>query len=300
LITIRRLTECPLQDAVEAWNKGFEDYFIKLAFTTEQFVGRMAAEGLSPERSVLAYADGKPVGILVNGIREGRNGREAWNGGTAVAADYRKQGVGRAMLEASLRIYSEEKVDTAWLEAIGENAKAIRLYEALGYCVADRLLILERKGPGSEAGQEGRGPSEGFHFQTRRPHEAPKLDFYRHTAAWQNQWQSCREGELLLALDGEGRTVGYSLLRRGFDASGNQTGATLMQCAASPEQPDRRPILEAMLQSIFGSALPSGVQQRAFNLSLTSDKELIQTLQGMGFEPASEQVRMSRKVVPHA
>src|SRR5690606_28819443 len=129
--------------AVEAWNKGFEGYYFDATTTVDQFTNRMVLEGLSPSLSILAFDCDKPVGLILNGVRMIDGKKVAWNGGTGVAKDYRRNGVGKQLMDATLAIYEEEGVQIATLEAIKQNEKAIKLYENKGYKIVDELVHLQ-------------------------------------------------------------------------------------------------------------------------------------------------------------
>ena len=107
MIEIRRMSECTWKEAVGVWNEGFQDYFADVKMDADTFTARLAREGLSPDLSIVAFHDGRPVGILLNGIRSIAGKRMAWNGGTAVVPRRRRSGVGKALLEAAIRIYRE-------------------------------------------------------------------------------------------------------------------------------------------------------------------------------------------------
>lgn len=145
MLKIKRLKDCAISEAVEAWNIGFKGYFFDMTMTTEKFMARMASEGLSDEISVVAYWNDKPVGLIVNGIREFQGELIGWNGGTAVDKDYRGKGIGRRMLEATLDILEEKNVKVSTLEAISDNKGAIALYQSLGYDIIDHLECLEKR-----------------------------------------------------------------------------------------------------------------------------------------------------------
>ena len=68
-ITFKRLQDITFAEATEIWNQGFEGYFIQITMTVDSFLQRMALEGLSPAISVVAYVDGEPAGIVLNGVR---------------------------------------------------------------------------------------------------------------------------------------------------------------------------------------------------------------------------------------
>ena len=291
MLTIKRLIDCPLADAVQAWNKGFEDYMIPLAFPTDFFVARMGMEGLSATHSVIAYMDGEPAGLIMNGIRVVGGKKIGWNGGTAVVPDYRKNGVGSAMMEESLRIYKEEGAELATLEAIFGNDKAIRVYERLGYTEVDRLVYLELAGGRVEAATA----VEGLSLRVGKPQEAAKLPFYRHDAAWQTQWQSVRDGEAVFLEQG-GRVVGYCFFKRGYDAEANHTASTVFQSVVEDAyQGDRKDAIRLMLSQAFQSE--HDIHMRAFHMSAAKDGEAMEVMQQMGLQYVRELLNMTKPLV---
>lgn len=44
MITIKRLVDCTIADAVIAWNDGFEGYFVDATTTPEKFLTRMVID----------------------------------------------------------------------------------------------------------------------------------------------------------------------------------------------------------------------------------------------------------------
>ncbi|CAG7636893.1 GNAT family N-acetyltransferase [Paenibacillus allorhizosphaerae] len=283
---IKRLSECTLVEALEAWNKGFEGYFIDATMTLDAFLARMVNEGLSPALSVVAFVDGKPAGIVLNGVRTIRGDKIAWNGGTGVAQAYRGQGIGKKLMQASLDIYREEKVNIATLEAIRANAPAIELYKRMGYSIVDRLAVLQHKGM-----YESSAEQKAYYVAvTGRTQEAARLPFYEAMTAWQTQWPSIRDGELLVLTDTDGQEAAYCLYRHGFDSSGAHVSATLFQCVVKPGRPDRDKLVRCALAHTFGS--PRELTRRAFNLPL--DHDAVRLLLSAGFELTSEQVMMTR------
>ncbi|MFC5775106.1 hypothetical protein [Ectobacillus antri] len=70
MFTLKRLSNCHLDEVVEAWNLGFQGYFVNMETTTEKFLKRFVSEGLSPDLSIVVFNGNKPVGLLLNGIRE--------------------------------------------------------------------------------------------------------------------------------------------------------------------------------------------------------------------------------------
>lgn len=286
MITVRKMTECSFTDALTAWNNGFIGYKHQMEFTMEMFVGRMGQEGMSPNGSVLAYDGELPVGIICSGIREIGGKKVAWNGGTGVAPDYRQRGVGRQMMLALLDLYREEGVEVATLEALKDNAPAIRLYESLGYRVTDHLHFLQREGA-----FDGEPFAAGSYRAERRlPQEAVQVPFYEGLSSWQTQAGSVKfGGEAVFLYDGEA-VVGYALYRRTIDPAGMHTATHLFQCAADPGREDGEAILEALLGQVYAPH-DGAFLRRTFNLT-SKDPRVIRLLERAGFAANGGQVLM--------
>ncbi|KIL39859.1 hypothetical protein SD70_17515 [Gordoniibacillus kamchatkensis] len=310
-LSIKLMSECTLTDVLQAWNEGFKGYYANVAMTADAFLARMANESLSAEHSVVAFADGVPAGIIVNGFRTIGGERVAWNGGTAVAPEHRRRGVARELLEASFELYRKQQVTLATLEAIEDNVKAIALYKDMGYSVAGSLLIMQRKaGSGEQAANSEEAPhasgatdaAAGMAIATGaavrytvrhcRPQEAARLDFYEPLTPWQTQWASVRDGEAVVLCDEEGNAAAYAIFKRVFDAGLAHASTTLYQCAVQAGRPDREALLRRLLGQVLGAE--AGLPQRAFNIP--ADHEAIALLQEAGFETNVSQVYMTRRV----
>ncbi|MGD6877057.1 N-acetyltransferase family protein [Bacillus infantis] len=294
MIEIRRLSDCTLNEAVTAWNKGFEGYFFDAATTPEKFVARMAAEGLSPDLSVVAFAEGEPIGIIKSGIREFSGRKIAWNGGTGVASAWRSKGVGRRLIEESIKIYQEEGVQLATLEAVSENSKAIALYEKLGYRKADSLEYLELKG--SLEKNPVRLPHQHVYLgESVYPQVVSSLSFYKGTAPWQTCWQNAKDGEAHIAVD-EGSAAGYAVFRKGFTAEGRHAATTLFQIQADPGRKDQQEIIAFLLSEIFGD-FSDEIRRVIPNFPVEGNKETYELLSGIGFTAAVKQVYMIKELI---
>jgi GNAT superfamily N-acetyltransferase len=293
VITIKRLSECTMAEATEAWNKGFEGYFANMTMTVERFVWRLGSEGILPSLSVVAFVDGEPAGLVLTGIRTIEGKKVAWNGGTGVATAFRRQGVGKAMMEAVLQIYREEGVAIATLEAISHNEKAIALYRQMGYEVVDRLLFLQHTE--GFASNPFAGKEEGTYQVTHGiPHDVRSLSFYVHMAPWQVQWAGVRDGESVLVSDERGEVVGYALYKRLFDDNGTLAAIHLHQCVAAPHRTDAADIMRAALSRVF-APFEAACKRSTFNFT-ASNETAVALLREAGFTTFMEQVYMTRSM----
>jgi ribosomal protein S18 acetylase RimI-like enzyme len=287
-INMKRLSECTFNEALLAWNDGFQGYFTDATMTLATYTARLGGEGLSPDHSVVAFADGKPVGCVINGIREIDGKKVAWNGGTAVAPDYRRQGVGKALIEATLAVYREEGVDVATLEAIAENEKAIALYEQMGYITVDLLVFLQHNGK-LESSTFIKEENKRFGVKRGIPQDVRALSFYKGMSPWQTQWASVRDGESMILMDGD-TEVGYVLYKRVFDKLGKPASIVLYQIEAEPNHLDEEDILRFGLSKVF-APLDAEVKRTTMNLP-ESHLKAVQILKEYGFTPAIGQVYM--------
>ncbi|SFA89963.1 MULTISPECIES: GNAT family N-acetyltransferase [unclassified Bacillus (in: firmicutes)] len=292
MINIKRLSECSVDKAVKAWNVGFEGYFFDATTNADAFLNRMVMEGLSTKLSVVAFHDQEPIGIVLSGIREVNGEKIAWNGGTGVAKDFRKKGVGKLMMEASFTIYREEGVKLATLEAISENENAIKLYESIGYQIVDELEYLEMNGSQDESPF---GLSVEYKLQRLLPQQAGLLSFYKGGNPWQTQWQSAKGGEAITLVDESGIEAGYAYYRRSLDEKGNHVATVLFQCEANPECKDPASIIESLLHHVFGNCSES-IKRVVPNMPVKKSKETSETLKSFGFKPTVKQVMMVKEM----
>lgn len=290
MLQIKRLSECTLEEAVRAWNAGFEGYYFPMQLTIESFLHRVVGEGLSPSLSIIAFYHDEPVGIVLNGIREFQGTLIAWNGGTGVAPAFRKTGVGTTLMEAALDIYQEAGVELATLEAISENERAIALYQKFGYEIVDELEYLQ-----SQEAVPHFLDGATFQVETTVPQQISHLPFYKGRHPWQTQWQSAKDGEALLVKDERGCNIGYAYYRRVFDATGKHEKTILFQCEAHPERNDTEHILRFLLTNVFGTCSDEVVKVAA-NIPITYSSPTYSLLKEIGFQTTVKQVWMQKRM----
>lgn len=290
MIRISKLSDCTVEQAVEAWNKGFEGYQFDMVTTPEAFEKRMAQEELSKDLSVIAFDGEQPVGIVLSGIRNSGGKDIAWNGGTGVAAAWRKKGVGVLLMEETLKILEEEKVDTATLEAISGNEKAIALYKKLGYEIVDELHFMKLDGKVEKNMQDISGLYE---IRGADPEEIGALPFYRGDFPWQTHWQSVRDGEGVVAFNEEKDIAGYAFYRKLNDEQGQHSRTILYQCETAPDEEAREEIAAALIDEVFGN-FGDDISRTAVNVPVTANAVTYKVLQDKGFEKNISQVFMKK------
>jgi len=289
-LEIRRLSACSFDDAVQAWNEGFQGYFVDMTLSLDRYLARLHYEGLSAEFSLMAFCEGKLAGFLLNGIRTNAGSKTAWNGGTGVSPEFRGRGVGKALMRATIDLYQELGVQVATLEAISENQPAISLYQQFGYEVVEGLVFLNHEGPLSE--RVFRKPNaQAYTAAEVAPYLVGQLEFYQPSAPWQGHWQSLtrHHGEALVVADATGAAVGYALYKKKRDEQGRLTEIALHQCVALPGA-DTEAIIGCALGSLY-APLDLECKRSTYNFS-KSNEAVVTMLIEAGFTSFIEQVHM--------
>ena len=115
-------------ELAELFTRGYEGYFVPMHFDEPTLRYMVDAWDIDLSRSRVA----PDAGICNLAIR----GDRGWIGGIAVVPDQRRNGVGRALMEAVLELGPP----TVLLEVIEANEPAIKLYESLGF---EKTRVLE-------------------------------------------------------------------------------------------------------------------------------------------------------------
>ena len=289
-VSIKKLTECSLNDILSAWNDGFQGYDVNVSMDMKQFLARMDMQNLSPEHSFIAFDEQKPVGIVLNGLMTIDQGKTvAWNGGTAVAPEYRNKGIGRMLLEASLEMYREENIHLATLEALTQNKKAIRLYESVGYEVVDELLLLRKKE--IEMHRVNEELLLAYSVETKAAEALHSVRFYPDLVPWQTDFRSVKGGEVMFIYR-DGMLVGYILFKRSYNELGAVKDVMIFQCEVVEEK-DQQDIIHYAFYVFTKSC--NGANCKVMNLR-KSHTHFVNILEKAGFHVFAKQVFMVKKL----
>lgn len=116
------------EELADLFTRGYEGYYLPVQVDAAAFRFMVDAWDVDLARS--RVAPGK--GFCNLAVRAGRG----WIGGIGVVPEARREGLGRALMEAVLELAPP----TVTLEVLEQNEPAIRLYESLGF---ERTRILE-------------------------------------------------------------------------------------------------------------------------------------------------------------
>jgi GNAT superfamily N-acetyltransferase len=285
-VLIKQLTECSLNDILNAWNNGFQGYDVNVSMNMKQLLSRMDIQNLSPEHSFIAFDEQKPIGIVLNGLRKTKTGKIiAWNGGTAVVPEYRHQGIGRMLIEASIAMYKKENVHIATLEALSQNKKAIQLYEKMGYQIVDELLILEKKEVKTYCIAEKLLST--YSGEVKSAEELAAVHFYPDIVPWQTDFRSVKNGEVLFIYQNHS-LLGYVLFKRSCNELGKVEDVTIFQCETADVE-DKQDIIDFAFYVLTKNY--KGANFKIINLRKSND-HFVSTLENAGFHLFAKQVFM--------
>ncbi|WP_199622290.1 GNAT family N-acetyltransferase [Paenibacillus alkalitolerans] len=296
-IRIEALADCTMNQAVEAWNEGFSDYYVPMRITPATFGSvKYGLEDIQPEHSFIAFSGDRPAGFLLSAIRVDGGVKTAWNGGTAVVPEFRRLGAGKALMAKALETYRKLGVEKAFLEAFVQNEKAIALYRSFGYETFDTLTGFRVDGETEPVWDDIAYERHRYDIRHVTPRELSLLPFYPRHAAWQTQWRSAKDGEAVVVVDqSTGDTAGYALYRRSFDAEGTHVSTSLLQCAAAPGGSDADQVLRAALRYVFSVRSESPSLKRMVFAAPSSQRGLVDLLENLGFSRNHQLVHMSCK-----
>jgi ribosomal protein S18 acetylase RimI-like enzyme len=147
----------------------YEGYLVPFAVDAATVRFMTEVYDLDRAASRVAVRDGERVGLANLGLR----GADAWIGGIGVVPGERGRGTGRLLMAALHNEGQERGAERVWLEVIVENARAIALYEALGYANVRDLEVWSLPGDGGEAAPDA-GMSKAHEWiQARRTEREP-------------------------------------------------------------------------------------------------------------------------------
>ncbi|MFP7735045.1 GNAT family N-acetyltransferase [Priestia aryabhattai] len=281
MIIIKPLSQCSFSDALQAFNKGFEDYYIPIELSLDQFIYRFSLDQLSVDHSFVAFYNETPAGIMLNGIKKVKGKKHAWNGGASVAFPYRKLGIGEALLKATLERYQQQGVVEASLEAFKVNEKAIHLYQKYGYEIVDTLLFLKHRGS-FRAPLLKKKNQFTYSLKRRLAKDIQNLSFYTYDVPWKNQFDCIQDGESFIALNERNEEIGYLLFQKNFSSIGIVNSVTFYQGRVKENIPNREEVLNFLLISIFNMYGP--IAYNTYNVPAKRNSLFVKMLKSFGFQ----------------
>lgn len=90
----------------------------------------------NPTTSFIAKIDNETVGVILCG----HDGRRGYVYHTAVNTDYRRKGIGKALVDTVLNALAQEKINKVALVAFASNDLGNKFWKSLGFAKRDDLI----------------------------------------------------------------------------------------------------------------------------------------------------------------
>lgn len=147
---LKPASDYSLPDLVEILNRGFENYFVPIAFNVNTFLNMVRKDGTDLTSSRVLLVDGNSAGIALI-ARRGWTSRLAAMG---IAKEVRGVGAGSWFMDQLIREACERNEREMVLEVIEQNEPAVRLYEKHGFEIVRRLVSYIRRDAAEDAVHE--------------------------------------------------------------------------------------------------------------------------------------------------
>jgi ribosomal protein S18 acetylase RimI-like enzyme len=228
-------------------NAAYAGYDVPMHLTPDSMRSVDALYDVSLPRSVVAHAQGEPVGMALLS----RRGERGWISGVGVVPAWRQRGIGRAMMEAVLGGAREAGIKRVSLEVIIQNTAARALYSGLGFAEQRELLCWRRA-----------ADADALPIPEERLVAAPPEQVMTQFDAWHDQ-PPCWQSETLTLRKMADRLRGYRLDMDGVAAgycltSEHGETLTLMDVGINPKLgavAAGRTLLQALAALHFGRSL---------------------------------------------
>ncbi len=139
-MTIQNLKNIDLSQIVDSLVQAFEGYFVKMPDSVEYWDGRFKGARVNYELSFGVFDEGKLVAFIINGIDVHDGKLAAFNTGTGVIKTHRGQQLVDKLYAHALPKLHVAGVEKCMLDVVQANARAIRVYERIGFSIKRNFL----------------------------------------------------------------------------------------------------------------------------------------------------------------
>ena len=135
MIYYNQLDNVEIETIYKTFLSAFIDYAVPLDLPYSQFKNMLKRRRYNPNISVGAFEHNRLVGIVLNGQRNWNGKTTAYDLGTGVIADFRKQGITTNLLQFAQKQFCGAGIEQYLLEVITSNTAAVQLYKKNGFTV---------------------------------------------------------------------------------------------------------------------------------------------------------------------
>jgi len=251
-VVFKTLETEPREFLYDVFMQAFADYSVPVRSSFTDFTDMHLRRGIDYTASVGAYAQGRLVGFIFNGVGEWQGQTTAYDGGTGMLPDWRGQGILKRLIA-----FSKDRLRglgcRQWLlEVLQDNVKAVAAYEHAGFHRTRGLYCFERdslpdSGIHRKAADRTKIRQEWEVVPCARQAALPEPEWLDWLPSWQNSDASIlRSPEPMLCFKAlaSGREIGAILAT---------AGGSICQLAVAPEY-RRKGVGSALLAALSGDS----------------------------------------------
>jgi ribosomal protein S18 acetylase RimI-like enzyme len=246
--TCRFLNDDYFSTIRETFVEAFSDYLIPFALTPEQFRNHINLNAVDLERSAGCFEGDRMIGFSLTGFGEWQGKQTAYDAGTGVVPDKRREGISTRMFEMMTRSYKNAGIEQFLLEVISTNTAAVNLYERMGFRATRDLALLQC----DDTNIAAKTPPQGIEIR-----EIDDLDwdlvsnYWDGAPSWQNSIEAVIRSRKIKRIFGAfagGKCVGYVVSSPSFgriahlavspDHRGRGIGKSLIARVRSETKPE--------------------------------------------------------------
>lgn len=149
---LRPALEFDLRCLADIFSSGFEGYFVPITESPEGLAARLRYDNIDLALSHVALLDERAVGVIFVAVR----GWRCRIAGMGVAAEARRRGVGRRLMEVVVAQCRALGLRRMVLEVIESNEPALALYRDLGFETLRRLVGYDLRARSSQLSAQER------------------------------------------------------------------------------------------------------------------------------------------------
>ncbi len=207
-IEIKNLKETPLKDIVECLLEAFDGYFVQMPSDVAYWRKRYQGARVDFEYCYGAFDKGKLVAFIINGVDRLNGHLTAFNTGTGVLPAYRGRQLVDKIYAYAIPLLKEKGITKCVLEVIQDNARAIRVYQRIGFAIQRNLNCY--KGTLSESEQVPK--IKKIDFSELQELGYPKHNFYSWDHTNDALVQLGKEYETYTVVDPANQLLGYFII----------------------------------------------------------------------------------------
>ena len=177
-ITVQSLACTDVQTLRNCFNTAFQQYWVPLQLTRNQFAEKITTEVIDLKLSFGLFDEEKLVGFILHGIDTVAGQLIAYNAACGIVPEYRGQKLSYLLYEYSIEQLKKSGITKTILEVIEQNTPAIKTYQHLGFSVSRKLNSYQGK-----QRQQELLPVE---IETR---PTPDWEMIKKSCEWNPSWQ---------------------------------------------------------------------------------------------------------------